>query len=317
MASNIPKLRHIETLDITKGINTNIQQVVSIHDEENLGSLPMFKEILDSNYPIPDAIFWKFLKQATPDEKKILSPEIEKPTSENPVIPPKEEEVKKEEPIITEKQIENKENSQPLEEKPIKEDNFLPKKSFHDMITSTNEEIIKNEDPLSFSLVQPDPIEDEIDNKQEDFIDNNIKEEEITLKEEEIPSKEDNNTQVIQEEKEKSVHETKEENVPKEEINVEESNPMIEKKDIICNKQANEVIKENNDLPKKTLTEILNDKENIQKIKEQIKQNDIKIPSKIDINTTQPDKDLKELRDTNINNATEEATKACNCCIIF
>ena len=47
------------------------------------------------------------------------------------------------------------------------------------------------------------------------------------------------------------------------------------------------------------------------------RKNDIKIPSKIDIDTTQPDKALEELREANINNATEEAKKSCNCCIIF
>ena len=117
------------------------------------------------------------------------------------------------------------------------------------------------------------------------------------------------------EEKEKSIdNKSKEESEPK-----EETNPNIENKDTLENQQSSDVkeeviIKENNDIPKKTLTEIFNDKETKT---EDTKKNDIKIPSKIDIDTTQPDKALEELREANINNATEEAKKLCNCCIIF
>lgn len=350
--SKVPALRHIETIDLKQGINTNIQQVVSLHEEENLGILPMLQEILDSNNPIPDASFWIFLKQATPDEEKILKeepvPEIKK-EPENIVDASKEEikveEVKKDEPIIPEQQVENKEKSIPLEENPIKEEtNLLPKKSLNEIIESTNDELQNNEEnPLSLSLRQPDFIEEETDNKQEEPIDDNPKEEDNnnspketkednnSPKEEEIPSpkEEANPLPTLEEnikeeviEKEKSIdNQSKEEIEPKEEEK-EVTNPNIEKKDTLENQESNEVkeeviIKENNDLSKKTPTEIFNNKENNQTIKEETKKNDIKIPSKIDINTTEPDKDLKELRETNVNNASEEAKKACNCCIIF
>ena len=350
--SKVPALRHIETIDLKQGINTNIQQVVSLHEEENIGILPMLQEILDSNNPIPDASFWKFLKQATPDEEKILKeepvPEIKK-EPETIVDAPKEEikveEVKKDEPIIPEQQVENKEKSIPLEENPIKEEtNLLPKKSLNEIIESTNDELQNNEEnPLSLSLRQPDFIEEETDNKQEEPIDDNPKEEDNnnspketkednnSPKEEEIPSpkEEANPLPTLEEnikeeviEKEKSIdNQSKEEIEPKEEKK-EVTNPNIEKKDTLENQESNDVkeeviIKENNDLSKKTPTEILNNKENNQTIKEETKKNDITIPSKIDINTTEPDKDLKELRETNVNNASEEAKKACNCCIIF
>ena len=350
--SKVPALRHIETIDLKQGINTNIQQVVSLHEEENIGILPMLQEILDSNNPIPDASFWKFLKQATPDEEKILKeepvPEIKK-EPETIVDAPKEEikveEVKKDEPIIPEQQVENKEKSIPLEENPIKEEtNLLPKKSLNEIIESTNDELQNNEEnPLSLSLRQPDFIEEETDNKQEEPIDDNPKEEDNnnspketkednnSPKEEEIPSpkEEANPLPTLEEnikeeviEKEKSIdNQSKEEIEPKEEEK-EVTNPNIEKKDTLENQESNEVkeeviIKENNDLSKKTPTEIFNNKENNQTIKEETKKNDITIPSKIDINTTEPDKDLKELRETNVNNASEEAKKACNCCIIF
>lgn len=334
--SKVPALRHIETIDLKQGINTNIQQVVSLHEEENIGILPMLQEILDSNNPIPDASFWKFLKQATPDEEKILKeepvPEIKK-EPETIVDAPKEEikveEIKKDEPIIPEQQVENKEKSIPLEENPIKEENnLLPKKSLNEIIESTNDELQNNEEnPLTLSLRQPDFIEEETDNKQEEPIDDNPKEEDnnSSPKEKEeanpLPTLEENiKEEVI--EKEKSIdNQSKEESEPKEEEK-EVTNPNIKNKDTLENQESNDVkeeviIKENNDLSKKTPTEIFNNKENNQTIKEETKKNDIKIPSKIDINTTEPDKDLKELRETNVNNASEEAKKACNCCIIF
>ena len=352
----IPALLHIETIDLKQGINTNIQQVVSLHEEENIGILPMLQEILDSNNPIPDASFWKFLKQATPDEEKILKeepvPEIKK-EPETIVDAPKEEikveEIKKDEPIIPEQQVENKEKNIPLEENPIKEENnLLPKKSLHEIIESTNDELKNGEEnPLSLSLRQPDFIEEETDNKQEEPIDDNPKEEDNNSSPKEIeennnsPKEEevDNNSQKEKEEanplptleenikeevieKEKSIdNQSKEESEPKEEEK-EVTNPIIKNKDTLENQESNEVkeeviIKENNDLSKKTPTEIFNNKENNQTIKEETKKNDIKIPSKIDINTTEPDKVLKELRETNVNNASEEAKKACNCCIIF
>ena len=345
--SKVPALRHIETIDIKQGINTNIQQIVSIHEEENLGILPMLPELLDSNNPIPDATFWKFLKQATYDEEKIMKqepiPEIVKSEQETAVEPPKEEikveEIKKDEPIIPEQPIENKDNSKPLEENPIKEEIHL----LNEMVESTNDEFQK--DPLTFSLRQLDFIEEETDNKQEELIEDKLKEEENpspkeednkNQKEEEIPSpKEEENPspkeeeipspkeeeisspkeEEVIEEKEKSIdNKSKEESEPK-----EETNPNIENKDTLENQQSSDVkeeviIKENNDIPKKTLTEIFNDKETKT---EDTKKNDIKIPSKIDIDTTQPDKALEELREANINNATEEAKKSCNCCIIF
>lgn len=334
--SKVPALRHIETIDLKQGINTNIQQVVSLHEEENIGILPMLQEILDSNNPIPDASFWKFLKQATPDEEKILKeepvPEIKK-EPETIVDAPKEEikveEIKKDEPIIPEQQVENKEKSIPLEVNPIKEENnLLPKKSLNEIIESTNDELQNNEEnPLTLSLRQPDFIEEETDNKQEEPIDDNPKEEDnnSSPKEKEeanpLPTLEENiKEEVI--EKEKSIdNQSKEESEPKEEEK-EVTNPNIKNKDTLENQESNDVkeeviIKENNDLSKKTPTEIFNNKENNQTIKEQTKKNDIKIPSKIDINTTEPDKVLKELRETNVNNASEEAKKACNCCIIF
>ena len=320
--SKVPALRHIETIDIKQGINTNIQQIVSIHEEENLGILPMLPEILDSNNPLPDATFWKFLKQATYDEEKIMKqepiPEIVKSEQETAVEPPKEEikveEIKKDEPIIPEQPIENKDNSKPLEENPIKEEIHL----LNEMVESTNDEFQK--DPLTLSLRQLDFIEEETDNKQEELIEDKLKEEEnpspkeekISLLEEEISSPKE---EEVIEEKEKSIdNKSKEESEPK-----EETNPNIENKDTLENQQSSDVkeeviIKENNDIPKKTLTEIFNDKETKT---EDTKKNDIKIPSKIDIDTTQPDKALEELREANINNATEEAKKSCNCCIIF
>ena len=344
--SKVPALRHIESLDIKQGINTNIQQVVSIHEEENLGILPMLPELLDSNNPLPDATFWKFLKQATYDEEKIMKqepiPEIVKSEQETAVEPPKEEikveEIKKDEPIIPEQPIENKDNSRPLEENPIKEEIHL----LNEMVESTNDEFQK--DPLTLSLRQLDFIEEETDNKQEELIEDKLKEEENpspkeednkNQKEEEIPSPKEEEIsspkeekisllkeeisspkeEEVIEEKEKSIdNKSKEESEPK-----EETNPNIENKDTLENQQSSDVkeeviIKENNDIPKKTLTEIFNDKETKT---EDTKKNDIKIPSKIDIDTTQPDKALEELREANINNATEEAKKLCNCCIIF
>ena len=346
LMSKVPALRHIETIDIKQGINTNIQQIVSIHEEENLGILPMLPELLDSNNPLPDATFWKFLKQATYDEEKIMKqepiPEIVKSEQETAVEPPKEEikveEIKKDEPIIPEQPIENKDNSKPLEENPIKEEIHL----LNEMVESTNDEFQK--DPLTLSLRQLDFIEEETDNKQEELIEDKLKEEENpspkeednknqkeeeipSPKEEEIPSPKEEKISLLKEEisspkeeevieeKEKSIdNKSKEESEPK-----EETNPNIENKDTLENQQSSDVkeeviIKENNDIPKKTLTEIFNDKETKT---EDTKKNDIKIPSKIDIDTTQPDKALEELREANINNATEEAKKSCNCCIIF
>ena len=72
------------------------------------------------------------------------------------------------------------------------------------------------------------------------------------------------------------------------------------------------------------LQSILKDKNNRAAIKIQVEdkkeqeaeqQNDIKIPTKIDISN--PDEVIKNLRTDNEANGNKEAEKACNCCIIF
>lgn len=62
---NVPVLkafRHVETIDIKKGINGEIQDIKSLKDETDpkkmIDNLPLFNEIVDSNTPFPGVSFF-------------------------------------------------------------------------------------------------------------------------------------------------------------------------------------------------------------------------------------------------------------------
>ena len=351
----VPELksfRHVETIDLKKGINGEIQEIKSLKDEvdskKTIGTLPLFTEILDSNTPFPEVSF--FTIPSNISEKDFLPIEA---TTSNPIGSQSPENTKPQEGTTdnknVEKQVESSKDNLMLSDiiQDEKKEQKDTQKSLNEMFRETKtitEEEGGSSLPTMEKMIKEDNSSSELAKKIECVPD---KKEEEKLKEE-IPKvqpiinpppteikpveikEEPINQEIIDNKKElKPIiqEEIKPQNIvnkilPKEE---KKENPQIlptledqiTKKPVSPKKGKKIPVEEEK---KETLEDLVkNRREKIADIKKSGKLpfsgTSDEIQNKIDVNSNS--ETLRRLRKDNNERAPTSGERACNCCLVF